>query len=228
MIVKNKYKIKYKNIEDELQVIFPESEDDKTIFYKFRYKKYFNNDYIEFNADGIDKDEYDNLNSIIHIGIKSRNHDKIIGYVRIIRSNPLPIIKDCFDFKEPIWIKFFSNKNLLEISRLIVDKYSDKYFLPRHFVMFLLIKEILLYARDNRIYFGYAFIKNKLMLKFKKIYFPFYKIKNYFQKYNNGPLARYFNQPNNEVIPVYFSYHIMKMYIFFIWIKFNKYIYANS
>lgn len=224
MIVKNRYKIRYGNINDELQVIFPESEEDKMIFYRFRYKVYFNNDYIEFNDDRIDKDTYDDLNQIFHIGIRSENQDRIIGYVRIITSNPLPIMKDCFDFKEPILIKFFSSKKLLEISRLIVDKYSNDYFLPRHLVMFLLIKEILLYARNNKIYFGYAFIKNKLMLKFKKMHFPFYKIKNYFQKYSSGPLIKYFNQSNNKVIPVYFSYHAMTIYIFFMQIKFNKYI----
>lgn len=228
MKIINKYRVTYKNIQDELIVYTPDNYSEKKDIFKFRYNIYFRNGYIEDNFGKVDVDEYDEKESTDHLAVLSVKRGAIIGYLRIINSKPLPIIKDCFNFQEPFLIKFFGGDSVCEISRLIVDKYGDKDFLPRHLIMFILIKNLLIYSRQNKKFFAYGFIKEKLFNKFRRIRLPFFKINKYKQKYSDGVLQKYFTQLDNPVVPVYFNYHIMKLYVAVYFLKFRNIINVSN
>ncbi len=223
MNVLKKYNVVYENIRDILIVFSPTTEEEKNEMFKFRYHKYLDHDYISKNTSGLDNDEYDN-DGTIYINVFSKNQSRIIGTVRIIFSKPLPILKDCFNFKEPFFACIIGEKNKAEIGRLIIDKYSQKESLPRHFIMMIIIREVLSVTKKMNIRLVYSFIKLSLFLKLKKIYFPFFVIRNYQEKYTHGILIKYFEQKENPVIPVYFIRWMVNIYIFFALVKFKRYI----
>lgn len=223
MRIINNYSLKNIGLEDKLIVYFPSDDQEKKEIFKFRYFHYFKNGYIDFNSSSIDFDKYDNCDSTVTIAVKSEKHQVVLACVRIIRVNPLPIIKDCFIFREPFFIKFFGQGKIFEVSRLIIDRYSKDYFLPRHLILFIIIKEIFFYSRNNRYLFSYAFIKRKLFIKLKKIYFPLFQIKNYTLKYKSGVLFKYFNQNGDPVIPVYFNLFFVGLYLLLFQFKYKKY-----
>ena len=172
----------------------------------------------------LDIDIYDKENGVIYINVFSVKLKKILGSVRIITRQNLPILKDCFNFKEPLSIKLFAKHNIAELSRLIIMPYTKNKFLPRHLILIIMIKEVLQILKDKKIFFVYAFIKSKLYFKFKKIKLPFYSIKNYNMKYNDGVLKEYFNQKNDPVLPVYFNYFFVKLFLVLTYVKIKKYI----
>lgn len=224
MKILKEYHINYQDISDTLVVYSPTTQCEKNEMYKFRYINYLKKHYIDSNVMQMDIDEYDEQNNVCYINIISQRQNRIIGSLRIIYTDPLPIIKDCFDFNEPLIIKIFGNKRLLEVGRLIVDKYDYNKFLPRHLVMTLLINEVVSFATQRKILFGYAFIKMSLYKKLKSIIFPFFLIRNYKIKYKIGVLKKYFLQKEDTVIPIFFINIIVKIYLFFAFIKFKKYL----
>lgn len=223
MKIINNYFLKNIGLDDKLTIYFPSSDEEKKEIFKFRYLHYLKHGYIDSNSFGLDSDEYDYYGNTITIVVKSESQQRIVACVRIIRENPLPIIKDCFDFKEPFCVKIFGSGRVFEVSRLIIDKYSEDYFLPRHLVLFIIIKEIFIFSKKNGYLFSYAFVKKKLFIKLKKIYFPLFKIHKYIIKYKSGILFKYFNQNDDPVIPVYFNLFFVGFYLLLFQFKYKKY-----
>lgn len=197
------FKISLKLGSKEKTIFFgiPKDQTDLNSMYKLRYETYLKHQYIEENNSGIEKDEYDDGRSVYFI---AKIDDRVIGTARLIKDDFLPTEKDCFKFEEPEAIKNMPRDNRAEVGRLIVDKYSEKVFLPRHVVLLGLIAAFSKYALTNDLRGGYSFIKDSLKLKLEKIKFPFHLIDNFEKIYEEGVLKKYFNDTNDTVWPVYY------------------------
>ncbi len=224
MKILNSYNICFKDIKDRLVVFSPDNELEKKQMFRFRYETYLAHGYINTNKLCEDMDEYDSYQNTYYINVLSEKQNRIIGSVRIIKTIPLPILKDGFDFVEPFIIRKFSNHKIVELSRLIIDAYDKNIYLPRHFILFVIILEINKLLKQQGINFAYSFIKKSLLFKLVKLNFPFFRIKKYNQKYNEGVLKKYFTQKENPVVPIYFFRCLVSLYVYLAFFKFKKYI----
>ncbi|MFA6322978.1 MAG: acyl-homoserine-lactone synthase [Candidatus Buchananbacteria bacterium] len=187
----------------------PNNDYEKDQMFKFRYDSYLRHDYIDPNENGRDVDEFDNGKSTYFIAIVG---NKIIGTVRLIKDNYLPTEKD-FIFSEPHTMAVILRDRRAELSRLIVERYDSKVFIPRHLVLLGLLDVIVEYALKNNLEGGYSFIKNSLKVKLKSMNFPFYLIDDFKKNYDKGVLLKYFNSKNDKVYPIYFVTLEIKKYI---------------
>lgn len=184
----------------------PNTEEELEEILKLRYKIYSERGYINPNdyKDGKEYDEYDKNNQCAYF--IARIDNKIIGTIRLIKSTPLPTEKD-FTFETPTEIAQIPRKNLGELGRFIIiplDKEKGNY-LPRGIVMLLMISSLIDYGVANSIEGGYSFIKKSLEKKMKNFGFPIHKIKDYkLQIGKANVLYRYYTQPENPVIPIFF------------------------
>lgn len=206
MITYNTLIISNKNKNIKVKFGIPDSEEELIKMFKLRYEIYSQKNYIDPNQfpDKLERDEYDKNNKAIYF-IASVNNE-VIGTLRLIKDYPLPT-QLYFEFEEPEEIKQIKKQNLVEIGRLIVKPYklNTKKYLPRHLIMLGLFKTICDYSHKYNFLAGYAFIKSSLEKKLKFINFPVEYIQQYKQKYpEDGILFRYFNNPTDPVIPVYF------------------------
>lgn len=189
----------------------PDNKNEFDEMFKFRYRNYLKHNYIEHNITEKDIDEYDYNNKCYYFIAKIDN--RIIGCVRLIRDYYLPTEKECFKFMEPQQMKAISRDSRTEISRLIVEQFSKDMSLPRHLVLLGLIKVICDYGEEKKLFGGYSFIKKTLEIKLDRLKFSYHKIKNYKQIYNGTILKKYFNDFKNSVIPIYYFFHEVKIYI---------------
>jgi N-acyl-L-homoserine lactone synthetase len=188
----------------------PDRAEELEEMYKFRYSNYLKHDYIEENAGHRDIDEYDNGRSTYFI---ARIDNRIIGTVRMIKDEFLPTEKDCFEFKEPAALKDISRNNRAELGRLIIEKYKENVFFPRHLILLGLINCIATYVKHKDFGGGYAFIKNSLKVKLDKLKFPFHTIKPFKQIYSQGVLKNYFSNQQDRVYPIYYLSDEVAMYL---------------
>lgn len=149
--------------------------------------------------------------------------NKVIGTIRLINEEILPIQKDYFDFDIPEEFKNVDNKKIVEVGRIVSRPY--KIFdesLPRGLVILGLFYAATLYAQDNNLIGGYGAIKLYIYKKFKKLHIPMKLIKNYTLKFDPqnsvDPLNNFFKK-DDPVIPVYFLLTDVSKYFDFI---FNK------
>jgi len=183
----------------------PENMQEKDEMFRFRFEVYSRRNYIEDTnyPNKLEIDSYDLEGKCVYF--ISKFNDILVGSVRVIRDYYLPTEKECFKFEEPDQIKSIDRNERIELGRLIAVPPSNNQYFPRHLIMIFLLYCCLLYAKENNIKGGYAFIKSKLEKKLKKINIPFKKILKYQQIYpSNGPLFKYFNDPNDPVIPIYY------------------------
>lgn len=199
-------------LKKELKTIFfgiPEN-DEVEEMYRLRYRNYLLHDYIEKNDTKKDIDEYDDGRSAYFI---AKVDDKILGCVRMIKDYYLPTEKDCFQFDEPKDMKKIERNNRAEVSRLIVEGYSEKVFLPTHLVILGLFYALIKHTEEANILAGYSFIKKTLKIKLNRLKFPFHKIEKYIQIYKGHTLKKYFSDPENPVIPIYYLTSEVRLYI---------------
>lgn len=184
----------------------PDSHDELEKMFKLRFEIYSKKNYIDQTKflNHLEKDEYDfNYKSIYFI---AKINDQIIGTMRLIKDIILPT-QIYFEFEEPPEIAKISPNNRIEIGRLISAPYTlnNKIHLPKHIIMLMLFKSATDYAVKNNYLGGYAFIKSTLEKKLTKLKIPFHYIDKYVQRYpNEGILFKYFNDPNDPVLPIYF------------------------
>jgi len=182
----------------------PSTNEELNEMYKFRNDMYAAEGYIDkdYYPDGLDRDFYDRTGKCVYFVAK--NSKKIIGTARLIKDEYLPTEKECFDFSEPEEIKTIPRERRAEVGRLIIEKYDDDVYFPRHLVMIGLIDEISKFAFENKIEGGYGFIKDSLKKKMERINIPVKFIKNFKTKYDQKLLYNYFNDPDDPVWPVYY------------------------
>jgi N-acyl-L-homoserine lactone synthetase len=200
----------------------PDTDEELQKMYMFRYRIYLEHDYIIKNKKEKDIDEYDDGRSIYFI---ARIDNRIIGTVRLIRHEYLPTEKDCFKFQEPLEISKIPRIQRAELGRLIIEKYNDKLFLPRHLVLLGLLSSTMDYALENNIKGGYSFIKNSLKVKLEKLRFPFHLVKDFKQIYSGGILENYFKDEKDPVWPIYYLAEEVTPYfdrVFNNWLFFRK------
>ncbi|OHA82508.1 MAG: hypothetical protein A3B07_02705 [Candidatus Yonathbacteria bacterium RIFCSPLOWO2_01_FULL_43_27] len=183
----------------------PNCEKELQEMYRLRYNIYTSRGYIDpkLFPSQQDIDDYDLSGKCDYFIAKV--DEQIIGTVRLIKDQFLPTEKECFSFEEPSDIKSISRENRAEIGRLIVARNDNNKYLPRNIVMLFMIKCLADFGLNSGISGGYAFIKEKLDSKLKKLKIPVHTIDNYRQIYQQeGVLYNYFNQEGDKVIPIYF------------------------
>ena len=155
----------------------PDNQRELDETFRLRFKIYAEKNYIDSSKfpNGLEEDEHDFNNQCSYFIAKI--DEQIIGFVRIIKDNVLPTEK-YFKFFEPEAIKNIPDYQRCELGRLIVAPFTDKNgkYLPRHIVLLFLIKSLVDFGIKNNILGGYAFIKDKLKKKFKKLRIPIYLI----------------------------------------------------
>jgi N-acyl-L-homoserine lactone synthetase len=210
--VKNLFEIDL-NIDGQIKGIYfgiPELDEEIQEMYSFRYKSYLKHNYIDCNEDEKDIDEYDRGQSVYFVAKIDGN---IIGTVRLIKEKYLPTEKDCFNFLEPKAMQLLPRENRGEVGRLIIEKYKDDIYLPRHLILIGLFYCVLLYSNQNGIRGGYSFIKNTLKIKLEKLKFPFCIIDEFKQIYGNGVLKKYFSNQDDKVWPIYYIVADIEKYL---------------
>ncbi len=177
--------------------------------FKLRYKIYVEKKkYIpaELISGNLEEDVYDKKGYSTHFMAKIGK--ELVGTLRLISSDPLPIFKGYFSFKEPTELKSLAAKQKIEVGRLISLGTYQGEFLPRHLVMLGLFDCLEKYCSRNGIKGGYGAMKKYIVDKLSKLSFPLHEIKNYKDIYNPkapDPLKNFFNDPEDPVIPVYFT-----------------------
>jgi hypothetical protein len=123
----------------------------------------------------------------------------------MIKQDVLPTEK-YFIFQEPKEILNIPKDKRCEFGRFVIDVLDrkNKKFLPRGLVMLFMFLTLNDYAMNKGIIGGYSFVKESLINKMRKLKMPIKVLKGYVQNYPGGVLYRYFNQPNDKVIPIYF------------------------
>lgn len=174
----------------------------------YSQKKYFNE---AVAVAPLDKDEYDLENKCQYI-IATMN-EKIVGTVRIIKDNFLPIEKDCFSFQQPSEMERIPRSQRVELGRLVVVPYASNDYFPRNIIMLFLLQSALKISIENNILGGYAFVTKKLLDKLIKLKFPFFRIEGYKTIYSkNGLLTPYFYD-HEPIIPIYFTIFSVQEYL---------------
>lgn len=213
------YKKLYLNINKKNKVIYfgvPDSQEELVEMYQMRMSIYAKKDYFhekvyENNPKNMDVDDYDKQDKCHYFIAKIDN--KIIGSVRTIYDEYLPAEK-YFKFEEPDAIKKIPRKRRVEISRLVIDRYSEVEHPPRNLVMLFLLGIAMDYLILERIPGGYSFIKEKLKGKLLKLKGPVHVLNKYIQQYpDDGVLYNYFNQKKDLVTPAYFLTKEVHMYV---------------
>lgn len=183
----------------------PDSEKEIKEMFNLRYLVYKSKNYLKnkLTVNLSDKDIYD-LEKKCFYFIATLD-DKIIGTVRLIKTDPLPTESECFNFKEPLQMGKISRIQRAELSRLISIPYDVDKYLPRNIVLLFLMKSVFDFCLKNNISGGYSFITKKLYIKIKKLKVPFHLINNYVLIYSkDGLLSPYFSQKDNPIYPIYF------------------------
>ena len=214
MKILNKLILNYKDNPVNIFFGMPTTQEELKEMFNLRFNIYKEKNYIEPEKlkDNLDLDEFDKQNKCDYLIAKV--NDKIIGSARVIKDYPLPT-QLYFEFEEPEQMKEIPNNSKIEISRLVVAPYkiNNSTYLPRHITMLMIFNTIAKYAKENNYKAGYAFIKTKLFYKLKNLKVPFYLIENYKQRYpENGILYKYFNDPNDPVIPIYYFLNDIENY----------------
>lgn len=193
----------------------PETTEEKNAMFQFRFNEYSSHKYIdpERFPNGQEHDEYDSQNKCVYFVAVVDN--KIIGTVRLIKDKILPTEQD-FYFPEQKEIKSIDRNSRAELGRLIIVPYDKerKMFFPRGIIMLMLLATLIDFGLKNNIDGGYAFVKSSFKKKMVRLKLPAHFISSYKQRYpKDGILYRYFNQPEDPVVPMYFITKEFKGYV---------------
>ncbi len=186
-----------------------ETKEEKRDMFKLRYKIYVEKKkYIpaELTDGELELDSYDRLDKCVYFIAK--NDNQVIGSLRIIRTDPLPIFKSYFKFDEPDDFLGIPPDQKFEVGRLISIGSMGNKFLPRHLIPLGLFYALARFAYDEGMQMGYGAIKKYIFEKLTNIKFPIYQIKNYTNIYDpeeDDPLKNFFNDEDDPVIPIYFT-----------------------
>jgi N-acyl-L-homoserine lactone synthetase len=200
-------KIWIPHFELPLEVGIPDTEEEKTKMYQLRYKIYVEQrGYIpkELATDGLDIDEYDKKEKCAYVIAKYGN--QVVGSLRIIKDNPLPIADHYFSFTDE-YIKKTPPEKLVEVGRLTsLGKTDFLPYFPRHLIMLSLFFVTGSYLQENKIEILYGALKKYIFDKFTKLHFPAKLIQPYVSIFGkrgiDDPLKNFFDQPNDPVVPV--------------------------
>lgn len=213
MILLNELHLKINKLDKVIYFGIPSTKKELMDMFSLRRRMYSIKGYLKEDVSS-DKDEYDNRDKSDYFIAKIDN--RIIGTLRLIKDDNLPMEKDCFSFKEPIAIKKFSKNQRREISRLVIIPYDKekKQYLPRNIVLLFLVKSLIDFSSENNIYAGYSFVTKSLYVKLKKLKMPIHIINKYKQIYPpNGLLYPYFSKKDNPIIPIYYLKEEVEEYI---------------
>lgn len=196
-----------KGNERAIEVGIPENGAELEDAFRLRFLVYSSRGYIDGTKyrEELEHDHIDGDPGTIHI--IARTGGRTIGYVRLIRSTPLPTER-YFTFKEPEEMTRITTSERAELGRLIIippDAEGGDY-LPRGVLLLLLIRVLLRLAEKNGLRGGYAFIKHSLRVKLARLRLPFREIVPFAMRIpEDDPLYGYFTSPTDPVIPIFFT-----------------------
>ncbi len=173
---------------------------------RLRYRAYLDRGYIDGSRypDMTELDEYDKENKCKYFF--ARLDGRVIGCIRLIVDDPLPT-ELYFKFTEPQSMSSIFRNQRCELGRFIIvppNKEKGDY-LPRGLVMLFMFDTVLEFATNSGLEGGYSFIKMSLEKKMKRLKMPIGNIRIYEQNYpQDGVLTKYFSQPDDPVVPIYF------------------------
>lgn len=185
-----------------------ETEEEISEMFKLRYevyvdeKKYIPNGIYQQN---LDIDEYDKEKACQYFIAKMKG--KIVGTLRVIRTEVLPTEKEYFKFETPRNIKNIPRNQRAEIGRIISRPTKLLNIpVPRSLVMLGLFYAAAEYGVENNILGGYGSLKSSALKKFSMLNIPIHKIRNsklVYQPNSSDPLKNFFSK-EDPVVLVYF------------------------
>jgi N-acyl-L-homoserine lactone synthetase len=190
----------------------PTTHDELEKMFRLRYKVYLKHDYIdpEHFENERDFDAFDEQGRCDYF--IAQYGDSVIGSVRVIKGDILPI-EEYFDFQAPQAIDAIERSHRFEISRLVVDDDLSRNF-PRHIILLFLAYAVQTYAKAHGYSGAYAFLKERLVEKLRRLHFPANLIQPYSVRYpSDGVLYKYFNQAGNAVVPAFLTFEEVEKYL---------------
>lgn len=189
-----------------------------------------------YYPESLDKDYHDTNNECIYF--IAMVNGVVIGTARILHTHPLPIFQDYFAFDEPLSMQHISEKQKVEIGRIISRHRHVGVSIPRQLVMLGIFSIMADYGEDAGFDGGYGAIKSSALRKFERIGVPIHRIPIFQRIYSPSasadPLKRFFDDGDLPV-PVFYLRDEIKLYcdaffsipLFFTQQGFSRYCYLN-
>ena len=193
MKVLNKISVINNNKRHDLFFGIAQTEEEREKMFRLRHQIYVEKKkYIlpELTTNGLELDEFDNPKNCTYF--LAMNNNQVVGTIRVIKKNPLPLVENYVDFKDGYGI---SDEKKIEIGRFISIGSAENDFLPRHLIPFGLFYSISRFVSDNDIEMGYGAMKRYNLNKLRKIKFPLNKVTQYqtsLKKENKDPIKDYY------------------------------------
>ena len=183
-------------VDDDPHLLAQVFEQRQRVYHKYGY---IHKDYISGTSD---QDEFDNPGLSTHIA--ALRGDRLIGSIRLIHTDPLPIER-FFTFEKPDDVGKFTTKEECELSRLVIERTDDDRVIPRNILMLFMANIAHEVAQEHGYKVVYAYVKKRLLKKLNLLRSPFKEIDTYMCTYpQDGFMAPYFyEQEDDPVIPAY-------------------------
>jgi len=188
------------------------SEDREQIF-SLRYKIYSKYGYLneEFYPEKREHDSFDEDGSSRYLVAKVG--ERIIGCIRLIQSDILPIEKN-YNFEPPTEVASRERKEIVELGRLVIDRYSDTEYFPRNIILLFLVATIVHYCKENGTTIAYSFLKKRLIKKLNALHLPYTLIEPFTLLYpKNAPMTPYFYNEEDPAFPAFFMLDAMEKFV---------------
>lgn len=181
------------------------TQEDLDKMHTQRYRVYAKYGYLnldKFDSES-DVDIFDQSGSCTYIGAWCG--DRLLGSVRAIRSDILPIEK-FFEFRKPVSIENYNTNQSMELSRLVIERTDGDKDIPRNIVMLFMTDMLLDLAQEANLQIGYAYLKERLINKMRLLRMPTTTIGEHTCIYpKDGPMSPYFYDHSDDMpIPSFF------------------------
>lgn len=185
----------------------PEGPQELLQMYQLRYHMYVEKKrYIPANLcpDGLEIDHIDHKGGCYYL--IAQCGDDLVGTLRIIRQDPLPLRQYYWRYEEPLEMSELQYHQKVEIGRLIAD-HPPGITIPSGLIPLGLIRCATHFCLENDIHAAYANLKISLVLKMERWGLPVHRIDSYefiYDEASEDPLKNYFTDPNDAASPTYF------------------------
>ena len=185
----------------------PEGPQELLQMYQLRYHMYVEKKrYIPANLcpDGLEIDHIDHKGGCYYL--VAQCGDDLVGTLRIIRQDPLPLRQYYWRYEEPLEMSELQYHQKVEIGRLIAD-HPPGITIPSGLIPLGLIRCATHFCLENDIHAAYANLKIGLALQLERWGLPVHWIDSYESIYDEAsedPLKNYFTDPNDAACPTYF------------------------
>lgn len=185
----------------------PEDPQEVLRMHQLRYHVYVEKKgYIpaSFCPNGVEIDHIDQKGGCSYL--IAQCGDALVGSVRMIRQDPLPLRQYYWRYEEPLEMGKLQSHQKMEIGRLVADRPLGM-TIPSGLIPLGLIRCATLFCFENNVHAAYANLKMGLAPQLERWRLPVHRVDSYefiYDEASEDPLKNYFKDPNDAACPVYF------------------------